>query len=394
MTKVLFIRYKKNNGILDGGEQVTEMHYDTLAQLVGKDNVETCYIHKQDKKRSILDYLRGAMYFPFDYHFGLTPKKVKQICRLAQKFDIVFIDRSVFGIIAKKLKENHYKGRVIVFFHNVEALYFDAKISKRIPFRNVIIKSADHNDAYSCRFADKVIALNRRDDDKLFERYQRHADVLIPIVFRDRFKPEHQSEAFTKAKPECLFLGSYFAPNNEGLLWFVRNVLPHVEINFKVVGKGMEKIKEEEPIMHDVEVIGSVPDLTPYINEADIMILPIFKGSGMKVKTCESLMFGKNILGTITNASEANATRQMISSEKSMTSLPRLALDSTPTLANCIWRDIQNRLCQKKCGKSCSTSSTISAPFDGQSQDSYTVVQDMDGDKSHSSLKTNSSQAS
>ena len=121
---------------------------------------------------------------------------------------------------------------------------------------------------------------------------------MIPIVFRDRFKPEHQSEAFTKAKPECLFIGSYFAPNNEGLLWFVRNVLPHVEINFIVVGKGMEKIKEEEPIMHDVEVIGSVPDLTPYINEADIMILPIFKGSGMKVKTCESLMFGKNILGT------------------------------------------------------------------------------------------------
>ena len=298
MTKVLFIRYKKNNGILDGGEQVTEMHYDTLTQLVGKDNVETCYIHKQDKKRSILDYLRGAMYFPFDYHFGLTPKKVKQICRLAQKFDIVFIDRSVFGIIAKKLKEDHFAGRVIVFFHNVEALYFDAKISKHIPFRNVIIKSADHNDAYSCRFADKVIALNQRDDDKLFERYQRHADILIPIVFRDRFKPEHQSEAFTKAKPECLFLGSYFTPNNEGLLWFVRNVLSHVEINFKVVGKGMEKIKEEEPIMHDVEVIGSVPDLTPYINEADIMILPIFKGSGMKVKTCESLMFGKNILGT------------------------------------------------------------------------------------------------
>ena len=28
------------------------------------------------------------------------------------------------------------------------------------------------------------------------------------------------------------------------------------------------------------------------------MILPIFKGSGMKVKTCESLMYGKNILAT------------------------------------------------------------------------------------------------
>ena len=298
MTKVLFIRYKKNNGILDGGEQVTEMHYDTLVKLVGKDNIDTYYIHKQDKKRSLLDYLRGALYFPFDYHFGLTPKKVKCICQSAHNYDVIFIDRSVFGIIAKKLKKSRYKGRIITFFHNVEALYFDAKISKHIPFRRVIIKSADHNDAYSCQYADKVIALNQRDDDLLFKRYQRHADHLIPIVFRDKFKPEHQSDALTNTKPECLFIGSYFAPNNEGLLWFVRNVLPHVEIGFKVVGKGMEKLKEEESVMQDIEVIGSVPDLTPYITQADIMILPIFKGSGMKVKTCESLMFGKNILGT------------------------------------------------------------------------------------------------
>lgn len=298
MTKLLFIRYKKSKGILDGGEQVTEMHYGTLAKLVGKDNVETYYIHKQDKKRSLLDYLKGTLYFPFDYHFGLTPKKVDSICQSAHKYDVVFIDRSVFGIIAKKLKDNGYEGRIITFFHNVEALYFDAKISKRIPFRNIIIKSADHNDAYSCQYSDRVIALNQRDNDKLFARYNRHADILIPIVFHDRFKPEHKSDGLTHTKPKCLFIGSYFAPNNEGLLWFVRNVLPHVGISLKVVGKGMEKLKEEESILHNIDVVGSVPDLTPYIAEADIMILPIFKGSGMKVKTCESLMFGKNILGT------------------------------------------------------------------------------------------------
>ena len=28
------------------------------------------------------------------------------------------------------------------------------------------------------------------------------------------------------------------------------------------------------------------------------MILPVFAGSGMKVKTCEALMYGRNILGT------------------------------------------------------------------------------------------------
>lgn len=298
MTRVLFIRYKKSGGILDGGEQVAEMHYNALTKLFGEESIGTYFLHNQDKKRSVLDYLRGILYFPFNYHFGLTPKKARKLCEKAQAYDIVFIDRSVFGIIAKKLKERGYKGKTIVFFHNIEALYFDSKISKSNPFRNVIVRCADHNDAYSCQYADKVIALNKRDDNELFHRYGRHADALIPIAFRDKYNTTEPDEALTRTKPECLFIGSNFAANNEGLLWFVNNVLPRVDIGFKVVGKGMERLKEEETALRDIKVIGSVADLTPYIKEADLMILPIFKGSGMKVKTCESLMFGKNILGT------------------------------------------------------------------------------------------------
>lgn len=298
MTKVLFIRYKKNNGILDGGEQVTEMHYDALSKLVGKDCIDTYYVHDENKKRSVMDYLRGALYFPFNHHFGLTPKRVKSLCKKAKAFDVVFIDRSVFGIIAKKLKESDYKGKIITFFHNAEASYFDAKLPKRLPFRNIIIRSADHNDAYSFRYSDKTIVLNQRDDDNLSKRYGKHADILIPIVFRDKLGDHIPTETLTREKPECLFIGSYFAPNNEGIVWFAKNVLPHVAITMKVVGKGMDKLKKEEDVLRDIEVIGSVPDLAPYIHEADLMILPIFKGSGMKVKTCESLMYGKNILGT------------------------------------------------------------------------------------------------
>ena len=102
----------------------------------------------------------------------------------------------------------------------------------------------------------------------------------------------------TTSQPLCLFLGAYFPPNNEGIVWFVKNVLPHVNIRMKVVGKGMARLKAEEPTLKDIEVISDAPDLLPYFEEADIMILPIFKGSGMKVKTCESLMYGKNIIAT------------------------------------------------------------------------------------------------
>lgn len=297
MKRVLFIRYKKSNGIIDGGEQVAGMHSLALSQLVGEDHVVTYYIHNDDKKRKLSDYFFGIIFLPFNFFFGLTPKKVRGICKTAQAFDVVFIDRSVFGIIAKKLKETNYKGEIITFFHNAEAKYFDAKLSKRLPFRDTVIRCVDRNDAYSFQYSHKTIVLNRRDGNYLAERFGKQPDMVIPIVFHDKFIGQPREE-LTRKKPECLFIGSYFGPNNEGIVWFAKNILPHVDITMKVVGKGMDRLKKEEDVLRDIEVIGSAPDLAPYINEADLMILPVFKGSGMKVKTCESLMYGKNVIGT------------------------------------------------------------------------------------------------
>ena len=47
-----------------------------------------------------------------------------------------------------------------------------------------------------------------------------------------------------------------------------------------------------------IEVFSDVRDVDQFYIESDFIILPIFSGSGMKVKTCEALMFGKNIIGT------------------------------------------------------------------------------------------------
>lgn len=294
---LLFIRYKKTKSIFEGGEQCSQKNYNVLSQIVGKDHVFTYYIHDENKKKKLTDYAKGLFYFPFNYYFGLTPKRIKEIIHLAQNFEVVFIDRSVFGIIAKKLKENHYHGRIVTFFHNVEVPYFESKLGNRLG-KGIILKCIDANDYYGCKYSDKTIALNSRDDGELFDRYGKKADALIPIAFKDKYLKEQFCNESTHTTPICLFLGAYFPPNNEGIIWFIKNVLPHVNIRMKIVGKGMSRLKAEEPLLKDIEVISDAPDLLPYFEEADIMILPIFKGSGMKVKTCESLMYGKNIIAT------------------------------------------------------------------------------------------------
>ena len=296
--KILFITYKKSKNILEGGGQGAKKNYEALCSLVGEQNVDCYYVHDENKKASWWNYLSGAFFTLFNYYYGLTPWRVSKIVNLSQVYDEVFIDRTLFGIIAKKLKKSGYKGKIVSYFHNVEKIYFDAKLPSRLPFRSIMIHCADVNDRYSCEYSDVVVALNERDSQLLEKYYQRKADYLVPVALPDRLQQDVDTHTLTREKPLCLFLGAYFPPNNKGILWFVENVLPQVDIQMKIVGKGMSRLKEEQNSLKDIEVLSDVPDLMPHLMSADLMILPIFEGSGMKVKTCESLMYGKNIIAT------------------------------------------------------------------------------------------------
>lgn len=297
--KLLFIQYRPFGAVMNGGDQGTKKNLDALHVVLGETNVDVFYIHSKAGKSSLLEYIKGACLMPFGYFLGLTPKKVEQIVRKAEGYDYLFIDRSLFGVIAKALKAAGFKGKIITSFQNVEVLYFDAKVPKRLPFRNVLISCADKNDKWSCEYSDTIIVLNDRDKKEIQTRYHREAEVVIPVTLSDKYQQHTDTKVLTRKRPLCLFLGAYFLANNEGILWFMQHVYPQVDVEVKIVGRGMAKLKEEQPeLLRDIEVVSDAPSLTPYFEEADVMVLPIFAGSGMKVKTCESLMYGKNIIAT------------------------------------------------------------------------------------------------
>ncbi len=299
MAKLLFIQYRRAAKVMNGGDQCTKRNYDMLCQTLGSENVDVLYMHNKENHSSFGAYILGAILMPFGYFFGLSPLRVKQIVARAKGYEYVFIDRSVFGILAKELKNNGYRGKIITHFHNVEKLYFNDKMPKRLPFRSVLLRCADINDAYACRYSDDVIVLNNRDAEQLKALYQVDVKTIIPISMPDKAADIKTSDELTSQKLKCLFVGSYFTPNNEGIIWFMRNVAPHVNVEIKIVGKGMSKLKSEnQELLQTIDVVSDAPDLTPYFLWADVLILPIFSGSGMKVKTCESLMFGRNIIGT------------------------------------------------------------------------------------------------
>ena len=296
MKKLLFIRYKKPDKILEGGEQGSQKNYDVFVHLLGVENVTPYYVH--EKPKGIFHRFYAVFFFFFNYFFGLSKKKSDEIVKLANNHDIVFIDRSVFGILAKQLKKSNYKGKVITFFHNVEKIYFASKISLLAPWRSLVLNCVDRNDKYACMYSDKIVALNMRDAHEIEKRYNRTPDILIPVAFKDVYKQDFYCQEKTSVPLKCVFIGTYFPANSEGIKWFIEEVFPFVDVHLQVVGKGMSLLKNDLSIPENVELVADAPDLKPYFENADVVVLPIFKGSGMKVKTCESLMYGKNIIGT------------------------------------------------------------------------------------------------
>jgi len=290
--KLLFISARDVHKKLHGGFQCTNRNYLSFCELIGSSNIDV--INLVEKKYPLFRSILKRVYLFFGFYFGLSPVKLKNIIKISPEYDYVFIDTSSYGVIAYYLKKNKYKGQVICFFHNIE-YNIQLQRTKINPLRIWNIFIMRYNEKKACMYADKIVVLNKRDGIELQRIYGAAKINIIPISLSDTFR--NNVKDFTSIPPTFIFIGNNWFPNIHGLRWFVANVLDSVNIKLQIIGTGMDVLKEE--FEHPrIEFLGFVPDLSSILSDADYVINPIFIGGGMKVKTCEALMYGKNIIGT------------------------------------------------------------------------------------------------
>jgi len=298
--KLLFIcsnNFKTVSG--GGGSQCTNRNYLSLCDILGNNNVDVIQFDTPLKKNlySVLSRIRN--YFK-GYNAGLSKKELTTILEQSFKYNYIFIDSSYYGIICKYLKKSDYKGQIICFFHNVEHKMYLQKVRIN-PFkfwRSIIIY---YNEKNAVKFSDQVIVLNERDLKDLgqiYEKLPQFKTHVIPISFKYSYPAgDIDFHEQSNLPPVFLFVGSDWFANIHGITWFVKEVLDHVDIKLQIAG-GASNVLKKKLVNSKIEYLGFVPDLSPVIINADFMLAPLFKGGGMKVKICEALMFGKNIVGT------------------------------------------------------------------------------------------------
>ena len=289
-----------------GGIQCCNRNLSLLKQAFGEDNVFVCAITKHKefaaksygntkvffsnrRKINILKYtLSGRLQFGRDVETAVL-EHIKNL-----KCDVVFIEFSRMGFLQERLPKDV---KQVLFLHNIEVDYIK-NLTRVHPPYIVLKRAVERNETLALKNADVIMALNSKDADRVRGDYNRTADLILPITMNDSFnQAEMVTQKTSTSKLQILFIGSLFPPNEQGVLWFVNEVMPRVNAEFTVVGRGFEKLKNRLN-RNNVNIIGTVDKLSEYYHEADAVVSPILFGAGMKVKTAEAMMYGKTMFAT------------------------------------------------------------------------------------------------
>jgi len=103
---------------------------------------------------------------------------------------------------------------------------------------------------------------------------------------------------------KCVFVGVLnYKPNADGVVWFCTNVWPEVrrrlpKAGFEVVGRspGSDVLALDE--IEGVEVVGSVPDVRPYLWSASTVVAPLRIARGVQNKVLEAFAASRPVVSS------------------------------------------------------------------------------------------------
>lgn len=150
------------------------------------------------------------------------------------------------------------------------------------------------------KYFNAVIAVSDQDREQFERDYGwTHVHVIDTAVNVDFFQPQEE-----ELPNQIAFVGSMdWLPNQEGVEWFVQKVWPlvrqeHPDTVFKIVGRNPSRQVASLGDAPGVEVLGTVPDVRPYLDQAAVVVTPLLVGGGTRIKIFEAMAMGKSVVST------------------------------------------------------------------------------------------------
>lgn len=141
-------------------------------------------------------------------------------------------------------------------------------------------------------------------EDKAFfeQHYGKHNTFLVPVGCELK---ECEDRPINNGNFNIMYFGKMeYPPNAEAAAWFADKVFSilcksHKNVNLYIVGKNpLDFVVDLQKSNEHIHVTGTVPEVASYYEKADVVVVPLFHGGGVKVKLLEALGYGKLVIST------------------------------------------------------------------------------------------------
>lgn len=221
----------------------------------------------------------------------------------SQRYDIILFE-GLFVVPYIKFTNNYF---TVYRAHNIESeiwqrIATNEKNLLKKWYLSSLSRRLESYEKKAINAPDLILTLTQRDETMLRSlgckklMYVSKAGINISLSDHQRHLIQY---------PSIFFIGALdWLPNQEGLLWFLRSIwtklhVQYPELSFDVAGRNaplwlQQKIKEYP----NVHFYGEIDDAKDFIRRRAIMVVPLFSGSGIRIKILEGMSLGKTIVTT------------------------------------------------------------------------------------------------
>ncbi|ASW42459.1 glycosyltransferase [Clostridium isatidis] len=253
--------------------------------------------------KAVLSIFSKYPYSVYKYKEKDVKSKLDEI---SDNYECIYIDHLQLAVYLDDIKD--FSGKLILDEHNCESIiikrYYEKEknIIKKLFLLLELIKLKKF-EAKVINKVDRILALSEEDKTQMIKLSKADEEkfTVIPILVENNFE-KNIDIVNLQNKIKVMFLGTLtWYPNIQGIKWFLENVFNKVkdDIELYIVGKDPDtELLELCKNLNNVTITGYVEDVNQYYEICDVMIVPIFIGSGLRVKILEALGKGIPVIST------------------------------------------------------------------------------------------------
>jgi len=304
--------YNITKGLKEAGHEVTVLAFNTPKHFqeehVLKDIAALKTVFVNTSVSPIKAFLNLFTSTPYNLERFISSNFEQTLIDLLQKnhFDVVHFEGMYLAWYVDVVKK-YFNGPLILRTHNLEYIIWERLsqgerfLHKKWYLKNLSKKLKNYEKKYFSKF-NAVAAISNEDGEIILELSPNANVQVIPPGVECHACSDEKSSATSL----CMISALEWKPNLEGLEWFLKEVWPKVheqcpDLEFHIAGKRTPdhilKLK-----LKNVKVHGFVPDAASFMRKYGLMLVPLFSGSGTRIKILEGMAVGKPIVSTTIGA--------------------------------------------------------------------------------------------